>query len=57
MLGRLSPHHDDNSGSGSNQSSETAPSYSQLNYRENIERLELIPPGEFCCITKITTDI
>lgn len=36
MLGEISPHHDDQS--GSNQSSETPPSYNQLNYRENIER-------------------
>lgn len=36
MLGEISPHHDDHS--GSNQSSETPPSYNQLNYRENIER-------------------
>ncbi|ODN00419.1 Period circadian protein, partial [Orchesella cincta] len=35
MLGEISPHHDDQS--GSNQSSETPPSYNQLNYRENIE--------------------
>jgi len=36
MLGEISPHHDDNS--GSNQSSSTPPSYNQLNYKENIER-------------------
>ncbi|CAG7716504.1 unnamed protein product [Allacma fusca] len=42
MLGEISPHHDDHS--GSNQSSETPPSYNQLNYRENIERFFLSHP-------------
>jgi hypothetical protein len=42
MLGEISPHHDDHS--MSNQSSETPPSYTQLNYRENIERFFLSHP-------------
>jgi len=45
MLGEISPHHDDNC--GSNQSSETPPSYNQLNYRDNIERFFQSQPKTF----------
>jgi len=53
MLGEISPYHEDNSTSV--ESSETPPSYSQLNYRENIERFVKFPIPHLS--TPITVDV